>query len=368
MRPADSATGGLAAREQSKPIKCVVWDLDDTLWDGILLEEDVNLRPQTLTVVETLDDRGILQSIASRNDHDLAIARLTAFGLGDYFLYPRINWGAKSASVQQIADDLNIATDSLAFVDDQPFEREEVRFFHPEVLCLDGASDLNALLELPRMKPRSITAEQKHRRVMYQESIERQKTEESFAGPQIEFLESLNMVLQISPAVKGDLERLEELTERTHQLNSTGYTYSFEELDRLRQSSEHLLLVAEMSDKFGRHGKIGLALLHRTSDCWTLKLLIVSCRVISYGIGSVFLQHVMAQARDAGVRFRAEFRPNGRNRIMHVAYRFAGLTKLEEFGRLTVFEDHFVKLPPLPTYIEIRSVGTNIAQTSAAGK
>jgi len=336
-----------------KPIKCVVWDLDDTVWSGVLLEEEVVLKPEVTRVIRTLDERGVLNSIASRNDADLAMERLESFGLAEYFVCPQIGWGAKSTSIAAIAETLNLGIDSLALVDDQPFEREEVNFAHPDVLCLDGAGNLASLLEVPRLIPRFQTDEQKYRREMYQQEFARNQVENSFDGPSNEFLKTLDLVLNIGPAGDGDLERLEELTERTHQLNSTGYTYGFEELDRLRQSPDHLLLVADLSDKFGWYGKIGLALVERQSDMWILKLLIASCRVMSRGVGSILLHNVMGRAKEAGVKLRAEFRLTGRNRAMHVAYRFAGFQEVERDGDLILLEHGLETVPTIPDYVKL---------------
>src|ERR1700756_2328201 len=84
--------------EKSKKIKCIVWDLDHTLWDGILLEDgDVSLKPGVVDIIKALDARGILHSIASRNDQATAEQKLRQFGVYEYFLYPQINWDAKSA-------------------------------------------------------------------------------------------------------------------------------------------------------------------------------------------------------------------------------------------------------------------------------
>jgi FkbH-like protein len=350
---------------EQKTIKCVVWDLDDTLWKGVLAEERVALRPEAVEVVETLDDRGILQSVASRNDHGPAMAQLEAFGLAGHFLAPQINWGPKSASVQAIAERLNIGLDTFAFVDNEPFEREEIGFSHPAVLLLDGAAPLRDILDLPRMMPRYITEDSKRRRSMYVEDFARQAAEESFEGPAEGFLATLGMRLRIAPAAPEDLKRTEELTERTHQLNSTGYTYSYEELDRLRLSADHLLLVADLQDRFGRYGRIGLVLLERRPECWVLKLLIVSCRVMSRGVGAVLLGDAMRRARDAGARLRAEFRDTGRNRVMNVTYRFAGFRPVEEDGDLVIFEHDLERIPAIPDYIEVETVEGGFAASSA---
>src|SRR5262249_47371716 len=147
--------------------------------------------------------------------------------------------------------------------------------------------------------------------------------ESDYRGPSVDFLRTLEMRFEIEEARDTDLERAEELTVRTHQLNTTGYTYSYEELDAYRRSDRHQLLIAGLTDRFGPYGKIGLTLVECGERVWTIKLLLMSCRVMSRGVGSVLLGYLMEQARDAGVPLRAEFKSNGRNRMMYVTYRFA---------------------------------------------
>ncbi len=90
-------------------IKCVVWDLDHTLWDGVLLEDgDVRLRPGVVEHIRRLDAMGVLHSVASKNDHSAALAKLREFGIEDLFLWPRISWNAKSSSIEAIAKKLNL--------------------------------------------------------------------------------------------------------------------------------------------------------------------------------------------------------------------------------------------------------------------
>ncbi len=185
--PSDSEASAAAAPfDPTKPrkagsIKCVVWDLDHTVWDGILLEDgEVRLRPGVREAIETLDGRGILHSIASRNDRSTALAKLRELGLLEYFLYPQIHWNPKSGSVAQIAKDLNLALDAFGFIDDQPHERDEVAFSLPQVLCLD-ASEVDRLVEMPELTPRFITEDSRRRRRMYQADIERNQAEEEGA-------------------------------------------------------------------------------------------------------------------------------------------------------------------------------------------
>lgn len=336
-----------------KKIKCLVWDLDNTLWDGTLAEgDDVSPKRDSLRIIETLDGRGILQSIASKNDHDSAFAKLQELGLADYFLYPQINWNSKSHSIKRIADSINIGIDSIAFIDDQSFEREEVSFTHPEVFCIDE-TDRNRLLDMSEMNPRFITQDSKNRRQMYLSDIMRNQQEAEFMGPTDDFLLSLKMELVIADAAENDLQRAEELTVRTNQLNTTGYTYSYEELDFFRCSKEHRLLVAALDDKFGAYGKIGLALIECGEDCWNIKLLLMSCRVMSRGVGGALITHIRGLAKKAGVRLEAEMIPNDRNRMMYMTYKFAHFTEKEKKGELVVFENDLTNIPDFPKYMQI---------------
>jgi len=340
-------------KDEKKNVKCVVWDLDHTLWDGVLLEDpDVHLREDVVAIIRALDERGILHSIASRNDRKLAMAKLREFGIDHYFLYPQIHWNPKSASIQEIAKALNFGIDAIAFVDDQPFERDEVSFAHPHVRCIDVAH-AHTIVDLPEMNPRFITDDSRVRRKMYQADIQRKVVEDSYQGSPDEFLASLDMRFVIGRAKEEDLKRAEELTVRTNQLNATGYTYSYDELNAFRKSPNHDLLIAGLDDKYGTYGKIGLALVERGSRVWTLKLLLMSCRVMSRGVGTVLLNHILHRARSAGVQLRAEFVPTDKNRQMYITYKFAGFREAERVGAKAILENDYSNVQNPPAYIQV---------------
>ena len=352
--PVSDAAQPEKKKKDKQSIKCVVWDLDNTVWDGVLLEDtNVTLRPHVVEIIKTLDARGILHSVASRNDHDVAMAKLKEFGLDEYFLYPQIHWNVKSTSIAQIAKDINIAIDALAFVDDQPFEREEVAFTYPQVLAIDSAL-LDDMLSRPELMPRFITDDSKMRRHMYRADIERNRVEEEYVGPKEDFLATLDMIFTIAPAREEDLKRAEELTVRTHQLNTTGYTYSYEELEVFSRSEDHLLLISSLEDKHGTYGKIGLTLVECGPEVWSVKLLLMSCRVMSKGVGTIMINHIMRLAKAAGVKLRAEFVSNDRNRMMLVTYKFAGFKEIDRNGDVALLENDLSMIQPLPPYVEVR--------------
>jgi methoxymalonate biosynthesis protein len=311
-----------------KPIlvKCLVWDLDNTLWQGTLLEDpDVRLSAEIRDVIGTLDARGILQSIASKNDFDLAWKRLEELGLAEYFVHPQIGWGRKSDSVGQIAEQLNFALSTIAFIDDLPSERAEVVFGAPEVRCYP-AEQAASLLGLPEFSPGVVTVDARRRRQMYQAGFRRDADRESFTGPDEEFLRSLELVMIIKQADEQDLSRVEELTLRTSQMNATGVHYSDADLRGLLANPDHEVLTVTLTDRFGPHGAVGVLLVEYHAAVWHLKLLATSCRVVSFGAGSVILNWLIDQAAQAGAHLAADFRRTDRNRMMDIAYRFAGFT------------------------------------------
>jgi FkbH-like protein len=329
---------------KKKTIKCVIWDLDHTIWHGTLLENDrLELREGIVEIIKTLDSWGIIQSIASKNNHADAIRMLQSFGISEYFLYPQIGWDLKSNAVGRIKEKLNIGMDAIAFIDDQPFERDEVSFVHEQVTCLDTGC-IDAIPEM--FKPRFITNESSQRRKMYLDDDKRNQEEQEI-GDNRKFLASLQLDFSIGRASVNDLQRVEELTARTHQLNTTGYTYSYEELEALVNDPNHLLLISGLTDKYGSYGKIGVALVACNGTIWTLKLLLMSCRVMSRGVGQVLLNYIMNLARENGCRLQAEFLPTDRNRLMYTTYKFAGFTEVGTLENGVILLEH-----PLTTFIK----------------
>ncbi|MHC4660006.1 MAG: hypothetical protein ACYS83_12665, partial [Planctomycetota bacterium] len=213
---------------------------------------------------------------------------------------------------------------------------------------------INTLLVHPRLNPRFITEDSGRRRLIYLEQVERNQAEEEFVGPRSEFLASLHMRFAIGKATENDLRRAEELTQRTNQLNTTGKTYDYDELQEFIHSPCHKLYVCELQDKYGYHGKIGLALLEVASDCHHLRLFLMSCRVMSLGVGTVFLSYIMHKAKKDGRILRADFRHTGRNRAMYITFKMSNFqeVKLNSVGDI-VLENDISVIPPDPPYLEL---------------
>ncbi len=339
-----------------KKIKLVIWDLDNTIWQGVISEDkQVELRSGIVSTIKELDRRGILQSVVSKNNYEQAMYQLKSFQLDEYFIYPMINWNSKSENIQVIVKNINIAMDTVAFIDDQPFERDEVNFSLPDVTCI-AVEEIHGLLERDDMNPIYITDDSRNRRSLYQNDIVRKHVEESFIGTQEEFLNSLKMIMTIAYAKEEDLKRAEELTVRTHQLNSTGYTYSYEELKSFLSDESYKLLIVDLNDKYGYYGKVGLVLINIKEKVWTLKLLLTSCRVMSRGIGKAVLGLIVNMALDHQVKLHAEYVPTDKNRIMGITYSLMGFHTYIEDNKKQTLEYQGGKRIPLPLYLNITNL------------
>ncbi|NSL43769.1 HAD-IIIC family phosphatase [Streptomyces sp. 8P21H-1] len=326
-------------------VKCLVWDLDDTLWDGVVLEGD---RPQPFTAavetLRTLDRRGILHAVASRGDPRTSEAHLAHHGLAELFSAVEIGWGGKSDAVRRIVRTLGLAPDAVAFVDNDPVERAEVAAVLPGVRCY-RADQVGELPDRPEFTPEFVTDEARQRRRLYSVERHRTRAEQDFEGSKGEFLASLDLTMTVRRATEEDLARAHELTVRTHQLNTTGLTLNMVELRRLAAAPDHEVLVAGLRDRFGSYGTIGLAVSELTGTDSVLLLLLTSCRVLSRGVGAVLLDHVVHRAVRAGLRPVARFVSTPVNQVMLVTLRFAGFQVIERHGDRMVLAADPDRLP-----------------------
>jgi methoxymalonate biosynthesis protein len=198
-----------------------------------------------------------------------------------------------------------------------------VEFHLPEVRCYP-ADQAATLTTLPEFTPATRTIDSGKRRAMYQANFRRDAERAGYTGPDEAFLRSLDLELRVLRATEDELSRVEELTLRTSQMNATGVHYSGETLRGLLAEDDHEVLVATLTDRFGTHGAIGVLLLEYRPAAWHLKLLATSCRVVSFGVGAVILNWLASEAAAAGAHLLADFRRTDRNRMMEIAYRFAG--------------------------------------------
>jgi methoxymalonate biosynthesis protein len=281
-------------------IKCVVWDIDNTLLTGVYLESGRHLPgadPQLLGVLRELAGRGILHALASRNPP--AAAEYVQQVTGTDFAAVECGWGYKADAIRRIAAELGLAPDSIAFVDDDMLERAEVAAALPAVLVLTP-EDAAEAPGWPQFSPPVITAEARRRGQMYAERRRRQAAAAAFGGSRDDFLRQVGTRITIAPAQTADLYRLHELAVRTHQLNSAGQPLSEAELARMLGSPEYRVATVTLSDDYGDDGLVGAAIVTTAPEVLTVPLVMMSCRALGRGALDALLAWLCRSAAASG--------------------------------------------------------------------
>jgi len=310
--------GHLNAESASK-VKCVIWDLDQTAWDGILGEQDadrITLRPAVLATMRAFDKRGILQSVASKNDHRHAWLALRRLGVAHLLLYPQINWEPKSLNVQRIVSALNIGVDSCAFIDDSEFELAEVAQGCPGIRVFH-ASDVSTLLKRPEFDV-PVTHESKQRRSSYQAESQRREKATEYGDRYEAFLKSCEMEARLFRLAEPEhIERCLELLHRSNQLNLSTYRYTREEFTALLQRNDVICVCTSSRDRFGEYGIVGFASLELTKERIVLRDFVLSCRVAQKKLENAWFKRLCDFARDRGYsRIYAPYRETSRNCVL----------------------------------------------------
>ena len=295
----------VVAERSADKVKCVVWDLDGTLWDGILIEtadpDSLVLKPGIRETLEELDRRGILQSIASKNEETAAMAVLEHLGISEYFLYPQVHWNPKSGSLERIAKSLNIGIDALAFVDDTAFERQEVASGCPAVRTFDAA-EIGNLLDRPEFDVPS-TEESRNRRQMYRAEEKRNTLMAASHTDITDFLRKCNLKLQVfEPAAEEEKLRCYELVVRTNQLNMSGMKYTPEEFDAVLGRKGHKNFAFSCADDFGSYGIVGFGQYRLEEKKLVFTEFAMSCRVAGKFVESALFSHLLQKENcDTGI-------------------------------------------------------------------
>lgn len=286
----------VAAEQPAAKVKCVVWDLDNTLWNGTLIETEdprtLAVNPGVREVMEKLDQRGILQSVASKNDFEPAMEVLEHLGVAEYFLYPQISWEPKSSSVAQIAKSLNIGIDSLALIDDTAFERQQVQSVWPQVRTYDAA-EMESLLAHPEFDV-PVTAESRSRRVMYRAEERRNTLMKAEHTDIVDFLRKCNLKLRLfPPTTEEEKLRSYELIVRTNQLNMSGRKYTPEEFEDVLARPGHKNFAFSCADDFGEYGIVGFGQYRVEGEALIFTEFAMSCRVAGKFVESALFAHLL---------------------------------------------------------------------------
>lgn len=322
----------IAAKGLTK--KCAVVDLDNTLWGGVVGEEGVagvkvgkghgegEVYYDFQQAIRSLKARGIVLAIASKNNPDDAtevFQQRTEMPLSlDDFAATRINWEHKHKNIQEIASVLNIGTDSLVFIDDNPVERELIKTTMSEVATLELPQDptgyVEALQTFPYFEKLSLTAEDITKLDQYKQNAQRQQHRDSI-GDMKSFLESLETRLSIEQASPSNVQRVHQLFSKTNQFNVTTKRYSVPDIEKFITGTDWHICIASVKDKFGDLGVVGLYLLEVHEDGAVVDSFILSCRAMGRGIETAMMNKVKAEIFDRrGLnRMTARYLPTAKN-------------------------------------------------------
>jgi FkbH-like protein len=328
--------------------KCVILDLDGTLWPGVLAETGspfawtpevsgafsfIGLYFGLHEALKCLKKRGVVLACVSKND-EATVRELWKYGeqypaerllTPDDFVTWRVNWDDKVGNIRSIADELGFALDSFLFIDDSPVERDRVRQRLPEVEVWgeDPFSLRRRLLDDPRLQIPVITAEAADRSALVKAQIARQQLRAETLG-EAQYVESLQIRCRIERLTpeSAKLPRVEELFQRTTQFNTTGRKFSSSELAALAGNPDARLFAIDVSDRLGDHGLVGAAVIAGGE----IAGLAVSCRALGMGVEHQFLRHVLAEAP---LPLRARIVPTPRNIPARNIFRDNGFAEVE---------------------------------------
>ncbi len=352
-----------AGTEDGALIKCVVWDIDNTLLDGVYLEaggQPPPADPALVGVLRELAGRGILQAVASRNPPAAAdyVQRLAGLELAA----AECGWDPKPDAIGRIAADLGVPPDAMAFIDDDMVERAEVAAALPAVLVLTP-EDAAEAPSWPQFSPPVVTAEARRRGQLYAERRRRETAASAFGGSRAEFLRRVGTRVTIAPAGAPDVPRLHELSVRTHQLNSAGQPLAEAELAGLLSAPGQRVITVRLADDFGDDGLVGAAVMTRAAGgagpraaAATVPLVMMSCRALGRGALDALLAWLCRSAAEAGATWlTVPCRVTDRNVPFRLALAAAGFRadpgELTPDGRALFARRLAGDLPGLPDYV-----------------
>lgn len=312
--------------------KCIVLDLDNTLWGGIIGEDGLegiklsNVSPGIEYVdfqrgLLSLYNRGVILAVCSKNNYDDAIKVFQEHPYQvlkeKHFAAMRINWQNKAASIAELAEEINIGLDSMVFFDDNPVERAQVSLAHPEVLVVDLPKNprlyRETLEHLNVFDVLSLTKEDLVRGEMYAGKRKRAELEKSAESIE-DFLRTLDLKVKIQPVNDFDTPRVVQLIGKTNQFNLTTRRYTDAEVRQFREDKSAIVYSMAVTDKFGDEGIVGVSIIKMKGTDWWIDSLLMSCRVIGRSVETALLAKIAFDARAAKAKkLIGEYIPTKKN-------------------------------------------------------
>tara|TARA_B100000029_G_scaffold327765_1_gene320122 strand:- start:3837 stop:5561 length:1725 start_codon:yes stop_codon:yes gene_type:complete len=312
--------------------KCIVLDLDNTLWGGVVGEDGfegiqlghtsngkafVDFQKELLSMW----NQGIILAINSKNNFDDAMKVIREHPnmilREKNFASIQINWNDKAQNIKQIADEINIGLNSIVFFDDDNLNRERIRQEFPDVLTIelpDDPSQFSPILkDLNDFNVLQRTDEDVKRGQMYAQQRERKELENSISSLD-DFLQQLNIKVKMKKSSEFLIPRISQLTLKTNQFNLTTKRYQEEEIRALVNDKKSIVGCAQVLDKFGDSGITSVYIINKEEKTWIIDTFLLSCRVMGRGVEDAILSEILKDAKQKGItQIKAEFIPTQKN-------------------------------------------------------
>lgn len=330
--------------------KCVILDLDNTLWGGVIGDDGMggiqigelgkgHAFQDFQRWLKQLKECGIILAVCSKNNEDTAKEPFERheemiLRLSDISVFVA-NWNDKASNIRLIQETLNIGMDSIVFVDDNPFERNLVRNMIPEIevpeLPEDPALYLGYLQKCSYFDTVSYTGASADRTNQYQAEYERRQLQTSFNSID-EFLESLEMLGEVKAFTPEKYARIAQLTQRSNQFNLRTVRYTEDEIERIANDDKYLTIYYTLRDKFGDHGLVSVVILEKISDTEVfVDTWLMSCRVLKRGMEEFIVNGMIRTANEAGFQtVRAEYLQTAKNAMVKDIYKTMGFDEVGE--------------------------------------
>ena len=342
--------------------KCIVLDLDNTLWGGIVGEDgfdgiELGHTPNGKAFVEfqeellSLWNQGIILAINSKNNFNDAMKVIKEHPnmilRENNFASMQINWNDKAENIKNIADEVNIDLSSMVFLDDDKLNQERIKHEFPEILTLELPNDpsefVPILKDLNDFNVLQKTIEDKKRGEMYSQQRERRNLERKISNLD-EFLKELDIKVKIKKTNDFLIPRISQLTLKTNQFNLTTRRYQEEEIRNLSNDTNYSVGCAQVLDKFGDNGITGVYIVKKNQKFWLIDTFLLSCRIMGRGVEDAIMSQILKDAKIDGVEeIKAEFIPSQKNKPAENFLADFGFIKQDELWVYKLNND--IKLP-----------------------
>lgn len=341
-----------------KSKKCLILDLDNTLWGGIISEdglEKIQIGKETALAesytafqeyILALKQRGVIIAVCSKNDKEIAEKGFlhpdSVLRLEDIAIF-KANWQEKHLNILAIAEELSIGLDSMVFVDDNPMERQIVRenlpmVIVPEIDSEDISSYIRIIDGAGYFEPDSISADDLIRNRNYNENIKRKEIEQKFLNYE-DFLKSLEMEAEIEAFSEIALDRITQLINKTNQFNLTTRRYVYAEIEEIAKNKEYITLYGRLKDKFGEHGIVSILIGKKRDFYVDIDLWVMSCRVLKRDMELAVFDKLIHNLQDTNIKIvRGKYIKNNKNSMVAELYKELGFELIRKDGENTYWE------------------------------